>query len=68
MLTPADKKWLRTMVRAEIAAALEEQVHPTQGGYDGATSYVDDGDNGDDVEVKAAKHPVIGFNGGTDQS
>lgn len=58
-LTLADKRYLRAMVRSEIQKVImeasEQQVGPTQGGYDGATEFKEDEWSEDSRRV------VVGF-------
>jgi hypothetical protein len=46
VLTAADKRWIRTMLKDEIAKLLEDMIAGQQssavGGYDGATIVEDD--------------------------
>lgn len=61
MLTTADKKWIRAMVRAEIRKVIEEIATSEQvGGYDGATEVKED-----EWAEEGRKKRRVGFRAGT---
>ena len=63
MLNAADKRWLRKILRAEIASLLEDMIKGQAeqlGGYDGATEYKDD-EWAEESETPKKRRRRIGF-------
>jgi hypothetical protein len=60
-LSPAEKRWLRKMVREEVTTALADLPTPVDrvGGYDGAVPYNDD-DHADESHRRIGFHVPTG--------